>query len=234
MKKFLFLDFDNTMMETEPFAVPSLIARFNELYGTQIPAPLTAAEFQEHFHGQAREGLCENLSAHFGIHIDYATLYKDREWFMMQHLQNAAGGVPMAKGLLEALTELHGRGVTLSFVSNNPVQRALAAMRYADNGQGDALAALFGTRFFEAGDVQKPKPDVYLRAMAQVGAPPAGCVAVEDSVTGATAAAAAGLTVFGYTGFAPDAQAAGKKLTGAGCIGVFSDWAYFPRVFSEL
>lgn len=235
-QKFLFLDFDNTMMATEQYAVPSLIARFNDLYGDRIETPLTLDVFKRHFHGQARENLCANLAAYFGIDVDYQTLYRDREWHVMQHLQQVrekSGGVPMAPHLIETLSNLAADGTVLSFVSNNPVQRGLAAMRYADNGRGDALANLFGTRFFEAGDVQKPKPDVYLRAMQQVGATPEQSIAVEDSVTGVTAAVAAGMTVYGFVGFADDRAAAAKKLIEAGAKDVFDDWQNFHQTLQK-
>ncbi|GAA4931261.1 HAD family hydrolase [Streptomyces coeruleoprunus] len=42
---------------------------------------------------------------------------------------------------------------------------------------------------------RKPAPDAYLRAAAALGAAPARCVAVEDSLTGIAAARSAGLTV---------------------------------------
>ena len=229
-KTFLFLDFDNTMMATEQYAVPSLIARFNDLYGDRLKAPLTLDIFKQHFHGQARENLCANLEFYFDIDVDYQTLYRDREWHVMQHLQDVRdknGGVPMAPNIIETLSTMVSRGVVLSFVSNNPVQRGLAAMRYADNGRGDELANLFGTRFFEAGDVQKPKPDVYIRAMQQLGATPDQSIAVEDSVTGVTAAVAAGMTVYGFIGFADDRHVTAEKLSHAGATDIFDDWKNF-------
>lgn len=72
----LLLDFDNCQMATEHFAVTSLIERFNELHAKHIDHPLTFGEFKEHFHVQARENLCANLSQHFGIEVDYSTLYE--------------------------------------------------------------------------------------------------------------------------------------------------------------
>jgi hypothetical protein len=66
----LLLDFDNCQMATEHLALPSLIKRFNELYGSQIDSDLTYKEFKRHFLGQARESLCINLSKHFGIEVD--------------------------------------------------------------------------------------------------------------------------------------------------------------------
>lgn len=233
MSKHLFLDFDNTMMATEQYAVPSLIARFNELYAGQTDHPLTLAEFRQHFHGQARENLCANLGRHFGIDVDYALLYDRREARIMQHLQAVEGGVPMAPSLVETLGGLAKEGWRAALVSNNPVQRALCAMRHAANGQGDALAALLGTRFFEAGGVQKPEPDVYLHAIAQCRADPRESFAVEDSVTGTAAALGAGLTVFGYTGLADDAATLAPKLLAAGCAGVFDDWRQLPELINQ-
>lgn len=225
-KTWLLLDFDNCQMATEHLAIPSLIQRFNELYGEQISADLTYDEFKQHFLGQARESLCANLSKHFGIDVYYPTLYKDREWRMMQMLQET--GAKMAEHLVETLESLQKMGYKFAFVSNNPIQRGLAAMRYATNGQGERLACLFGTAFFEAGDIQKPKPDVYLRAMEQLGITAQNCYAVEDSPTGLTAAIDAGITTFGFLGFADNPQAMAVTLKAKGATACFSCWQELP------
>lgn len=232
-KAWLFLDFDNTLMGTEQYALPSLIERFNALYGKEIDHFLTLDEFKCHFHGQAREMLCENLSHHFNIPVDYATLYDRREWRIMEHYQQIPEGIPMAPGLIEMLSSLSG-SYQFALVSNNPIQRAFAAMRFAHNQEGHLLARLFETHFFEAGNVQKPHPDVYLNAMQQVKADPKLSFAVEDSVTGAKAAIAAGLTTFGYTGFSDEPDAAKTKLLEIGCAATFHDWNNFPTHQSPL
>lgn len=229
----LFLDFDNTLMATEQYAVPSLIARFNALYAAVIGRELTLYEFKQHFHGQARETLCHHLSEYFGITVDYQTLYEAREARMMQYLQEIPTGIAMAPYLLETLSSLQHAGFVLSLVSNNPVQRALCAMRFASNQQGEQLAALFGTRFFEAGAVQKPQPEVYLRAMAQVGADRQHSFAVEDSVTGARSALAAGLQTFAFTGFAEEPEKLADKLMALGCKEAFNDWRQLPLLLEK-
>jgi HAD superfamily hydrolase (TIGR01509 family) len=228
--RWLLLDFDNCQMATEHLAVPSLIERFNELYADKIDHLLTFQEFKEHFHGQARENLCANLSKHFSIYVDYPTLYDAREWRIMQQLQKT--GVEMATHLIDTLSILEHQGYKFAFVSNNSIQRALAAMRFATNGQGEKLARFFGTAFFEAGDVQKPKPDIYLRAMEQLGISPQICIAVEDSPTGASAAVSAGITTFGFLGFADDSQAMTSKLIEKGVTTFFHDWAELPALLS--
>ena len=224
MKTFLFVDFDNTLMATEQFALPPLIDRFNALYGASINAPLTLEVFKKHFHGQGRETLSRNLGAHFGIEVDYAALYAEREALMMRHLKAVRGGIPMAPNVIEALTAFKNAGATVAFVSNNPVERAMAALRYASNGRGAELAAVFGTNWFEAGDIQKPRPDVYLRAMEQLEADPKASFAIEDSPSGIKAALTAGLRVYAYTGFHEDKNI-GDELMALGCAGHFRDWA---------
>jgi HAD superfamily hydrolase (TIGR01509 family) len=230
-QKWLLIDFDNCQMETEKFALPSLIKRFNDLYAAQISHELTLEEFKQYFHGLSRETLCERLSNHFKINVDYPTLYQDREWTILQMLQEK--GAFMAENLVETLESLERQGYKFAFVSNNPIQRGLAAMRYATNGQGDRLARFFGTAFFEAGDVQKPKPDVYLRAMQQLNTTPEDCVAIEDSTTGVSAAVGAGLTTLGYLAFADDPIAMEAKLKEKGAAVCFNNWKELPSLLIE-
>ena len=60
----------------------------------------------------------------------------------------------------------------------------------------------FDGRIFSATGVGrgKPAPDLFLHAAARMGAPPAGCVVVEDSVAGVEAARQAGMRSLGYAG----------------------------------
>jgi len=229
-KTWLFIDFDNTLMATEQHALPSLIGRFNSLYGDKIKHPLTLEEFKQHFHGQAREILCENLSRHFNIDVDYTALYDNREARIMQYMRELPNGITMAPFVIDVLTALKNQGVHLALVSNNPIQRALCAMRFAENKQGAKLAALFETNYFEAGPIQKPKPDVYLQAMSQVNAIPENSFAIEDSVTGATSAIEANLRTFGFTGFAEDKNMTSYQLLKKGCVATFESWENFAEL----
>ncbi len=228
-----FLDFDNTLMETEKHALPSLIARFNELYQSQIPSPLTLALFKKHFHGQAREILCLNLGSFFNITVDYSLLYQDRELKIAEYLRGIPEGILMAPNLIEVLQTLSKRGVVFSLVTNNPVARALLSMECANNHQGNILKGFFENRLFEAGALQKPLPDVYLRAIVETHANPNQSFAVEDSITGATAAIAAGLKTFAFTGFAEKPDDLARELIQKGCVAAFQDWREFPGLLLE-
>jgi HAD superfamily hydrolase (TIGR01509 family) len=56
--------------------------------------------------------------------------------------------------------------------------------------------ALFSGQLVPRG---KPHPDLFLHAAATMGAKPSRCVVVEDTVSGVTAAVAAGMRAIGYT-----------------------------------
>lgn len=83
-----------------------------------------------------------------------------------------------------------------------------------------AIAATGLLHFFSADciftveDVARPKPapDLYLHAARKMGVPPDRCLVVEDSVPGARAGLAAGMTVFGYYGLAHDETAQAARL----------------------
>jgi HAD superfamily hydrolase (TIGR01509 family) len=62
------------------------------------------------------------------------------------------------------------------------------------------MTPYFGGRIFSGHDLprSKPHPDVYLAAAAHMGVPPARCLVIEDTATGALAGLAAGATVWGY------------------------------------
>ncbi|MBR0893426.1 HAD family hydrolase [Bradyrhizobium tropiciagri] len=64
------------------------------------------------------------------------------------------------------------------------------------------LAASFGPRLYTAQMVRhgKPAPDLFLHAAGAMGAEPRRTLVIEDSVSGVTAAKAAGMKVWGFVG----------------------------------
>ena len=70
------------------------------------------------------------------------------------------------------------------------------------------LTGFFANRTFTASRVArgKPDPDLFLLAAAEMGAEPARCLVIEDSLNGVRAGLAAGMEVWRFTG--------GSHLTG--------------------
>lgn len=88
------------------------------------------------------------------------------------------------------------------------------------------LLPRFAGRIFSAVEVTrgKPHPDLFLHAADKMGAAPAACVVVEDTVRGVQAAVAAGMRVFAYADLT-DAD----ELTTAGAH-VFRSMRELPRL----
>jgi len=108
-------------------------------------------------------------------------------------LKELDGGVDAMVGARELLAELTRRGIPVGLVSNSPVAFIHRSHEMADTGLPFG-AVVSGHEVPEA----KPAPDAYLEACRQLGVEPSKrAVALEDSPSGVTAAAAAGLFVIG-------------------------------------
>ena len=96
------------------------------------------------------------------------------------------------------------------------------------------LLPFFDPHVFSASQVAfgKPAPDLFLFAAQRLGARPADCTVVEDSIPGVEAAIAARMPVVGFCGGGHCPQDHADRLIGAGCSRVFAqmpDLAAFLR-----
>ena len=81
----------------------------------------------------------------------------------------------------------------------------------------------FDPHIYHAGQVArgKPAPDLFLMAAQKLGADPAGCLVIEDSVNGVRAGRSAGMTVWGFTGGGHADDGLSERLRAAGAHDVF-------------
>ena len=95
------------------------------------------------------------------------------------------------------------------------------------------LISYFEGRIFSGYETprSKPFPDVYLAAAAALGANPARCAVVEDTVVGVTAGVAAGATVFAYLP-ATTRHVQAAALRQAGAHHIFTDMAQLPPLLA--
>ena len=116
-------------------------------------------------------------------------------------------GVDVIAGIPELLDLLETKGVAVAVGSNGSDAKMQITL-----GQ-TGLLPRFGDAVFSAHTlgVAKPDPGLYLAAAAHFGIPPSHVVVIEDSATGATAAARAGMRCLGY---APHDD--GARLAAAG------------------
>jgi HAD superfamily hydrolase (TIGR01509 family) len=80
----------------------------------------------------------------------------------------------------------------------------------------------------------KPAPDLFLYAAKQMGAAPARCLVIEDSVPGITGAVAAGMTVLGFHGGSHCLQGHAEKLQAAGAAVLFDDMRQLPELVRRV
>jgi HAD superfamily hydrolase (TIGR01509 family) len=120
--------------------------------------------------------------------------------------QIIARGVPLMPGARELLAQLTAAGVPTALVSASHrhiidvVLRSLGPEHFALSVAGDEVART------------KPHPEPYLTAAAALGADPARCVVVEDTLTGVAAAEAAGCRVVAVPSLVPVGPAPGRTV----------------------
>ena len=135
-----------------------------------------------------------------------------------ERLGHAFGDVRPIAGVPELLESLD---VPFCVASNSREDRLHLKLEVS------GLAGHFDGRVFHAGMVArgKPEPDLFLHAAGTLGADPAHCLVVEDSLLGTTAGIRAGMEVWGFTGGAhalPDLRA---DLESLGVARVFDSMA---------
>ena len=129
------------------------------------------------------------------------------------------------------------------------ISAALDALRQpccvASSGSHDKIAGSlrlvglhqrFVPHIFSAADVArgKPAPDLFWHAAQRMGAAPADCVVIEDSVSGILAARAAGMVALGFCGGSHCGSGHGALLAQAGADQVFADMRQLAAIIDEF
>lgn len=180
MQRALILDFDGTMVDTE---WPAFEA-WQAIYG-RYGATLTLAEWVV----CVGSGFGFDPFAHLQQQVRDQQL--DREAIIAERLADKIrriGDGPLMDGVADRIAEARALGWRLAVASSSPADWVHGHLRRL--GLFDQVDAIV-TR----DDVTrtKPDPEIFRKAAAAIGAPPAGCVVCEDSVNGVRAAKAAGM-----------------------------------------
>lgn len=156
------------------------------------------------------------------------SLSPEKRLFMQMDIdarvEHEAPGMPHVKEVYESL------GIPVAIVSNSAPQRLRLSVRRA------GLADLVGKNMFSGDEVKlpKPAPDVYLQAASVLGVSPDKCLVIEDSVTGVTAAKAAGMVVLGFLGGGHIRSDHAEMLANAGVRKLFDNMTDLPQVIESL
>ena len=154
------------------------------------------------------------------------TLTPEQVVAIRRSVEAAAVEAPPVEGIAQALAAVP---LTKACASNSFSPYVDAVL------QRTGLVRFFGERRFCADSVANPKPapDVYLAAARAMNVDPANCLVVEDSVTGVTAAKAAGMPVLGFIGGGHATEGQIGALKRAGAEIVFDDMAQLPALVDQ-
>ncbi|MGK5639114.1 HAD family hydrolase [Streptomyces sp. URMC 126] len=174
------LDMDGTLVDTEGFWWEVEVAVFAEL-GHQL-----LEEYREIVVGGPMTRSAAFLIKATGAKIALAEL---TALLNTRFAEMIGSGVPLMPGAKRLLTELAAHEVPTALVSASHrhiidrVLRTLGPEHFTLTVAGDEM------------ERTKPHPDPYLLAAARLGVAPERCAVVEDTMTGVTAAEAAGCRV---------------------------------------
>ncbi len=159
---------------------------------TEMGWPISVEEVVRRFVGGSSEAMLAEIERHLGADLTAEFDRRSSDEIVAAfhaELQPVDGVRP----LVEAL---HRRGVATCVASSGSHRKMELTLGLT------GLMPLFHGRVYSASEVErgKPWPDLFLHAAAAMGVDAGRCVVVEDSVNGASAAAAAGMTCYGFAG----------------------------------
>ncbi len=193
-------DCDGVLVDSEPVA--------NRVVAEELTAlgwAMTAAESDGHFLGLTFTDMQPIIERRLG-----RALTEGWKQSLVQNVIDAmAAGVEAIPGAVEALQATTELGLAWRVASNSSHEEM--AVKFGRLGIRDLVAG----RVHSHRDVArgKPAPDLFLAAAAAQGVAPEHCLVIEDSVPGATAAAAAGMPCLGYA-----AHHDGSRLRAMGAV----------------
>jgi HAD superfamily hydrolase (TIGR01509 family) len=214
----IIFDCDGVLIDSEKISMDVDIALL-----AQNGIDLTEAEIHHRFVGTTFEAMVMELESEYKKTLP-PDLSARKDGMMLDLYRRDLKPVPGVVSMLRKLA------LPKSIGTNGPRVRALEALRMT------GLEPFFGDRLTTYEDVKngKPAPDIFQLAAKRAGFKPAHCLVVEDSITGATSALAAGCIVIGFTGVAHDPMAKAKELRKLGVSHVIHDMGELLDAISPI
>lgn len=184
--------------------------------------PITAEQVRARFLGRSARDSNLEVERELGRALPRAYDSERRE-LLLQALAEAAEAIPHIHGALDAID------ARMCVASSGAHEKIFTTLSRA------GLYARFAPHIFSASQVKlsKPAPDLFLFAADQMKTEPARCFVVEDSVSGVTAARAAGMTVVGFVGGSHCRPGDEAHLRRAGATVVIDDMRALPGLLAE-
>ncbi|MFE0191287.1 HAD family hydrolase [Streptomyces sp. NPDC058989] len=193
----VFLDLDGTLVDTEGFWWEAEAQVFAEL-----------GHILDDTHREVVVGGPMTRSANYLIQVTGVDISLPELSVLLNaaFLARIQRGVPLMPGARRLLAELVAHGVPTALVTAS--HRAIVDQMLHSLGAENFRLTLAGDDLART----KPHPDPYLTAAARLGADPARCAVVEDTLTGVTAGEAAGCPVVAVPSVTPIPPAVGRTV----------------------
>jgi HAD superfamily hydrolase (TIGR01509 family) len=177
-------DCDGVLIDSEVISARMLIA---ELAGYGVRMDM--AFVSRHFLGRSYPVVLKEVRERWGLDLP-ARFEADYRARLLAAFET---GLQVMPGVVEAIVALDRPYCLATSSSPERLRRSLEIT---------GLTPLFAGRCFTASEVAngKPAPDLFLHAAARLGADPAACLVIEDSLNGVRAGLAAGMEVWRFTG----------------------------------
>ncbi len=176
-------DMDGTLVDSEKVWDVSLAALYEKLGGELTPAVRASMI------GSVAENTMKIVYTDLGLDLDVVRMAESSRWLNDYTAELFDKGLPWCDGAKELLEALAAEGTPMALVTNT--ERALTERALNGIGREYFSATVCGDEVRSG----KPAPDPYRSAAELLGLAPECCLAVEDSVTGTTAAERAGCPV---------------------------------------
>ncbi|MEM8566284.1 MAG: HAD-IA family hydrolase [Bacteroidota bacterium] len=196
MKQLIF-DCDGVLVDTEIVAAQVMVELLQS-YGVKMEVQ----DYIQQFTGKTFTGILDYLQ--IALDEELEKIAKRTERLIYSQLK----AIPGMQDLLLEQT------LPLAIVSNSAAWQVQKAIKFLQ------IEKLIGHNFFSSDMVSRPKPfpDVYLKAAEANVVDPSDCLVIEDSVSGATAALAAGMKVIGFCGASHIQKGHNQKLLELGVL----------------
>lgn len=198
-------DCDGVLIDSEPLAIRADAACLAE-HGFAI----SEAEIADRYVGTSMAAMLADIEARFGRRLPEGFA----ETLRRRIAAEFEASLEVITGVHDMLDAVPSRICVASSSTPERLRHALTLVR---------LFERFDPHVFSATQVRrgKPAPDLFLYASKQMKVAPAGCVVIEDSVAGVTAARAAGMMAVGFCGGGHCRPGHADRLRAAGAQVVF-------------